>query len=174
MLLSLALAACSPGSESVPEQASQSPATLSSIEIVDFAGLEAALAAKRGEGFLLNFWAIWCAPCVAELPELVEVAHAWRARGGDALAVSYDLMVEGADRPNMPAIMREFVVDRGIDLPVLIYDDLDFEAINERFDLPGEIPVTLAIDKHGKIVDRQAGQADKARFEAMMRKALGL
>jgi hypothetical protein len=38
--------------------------------------------------------------------------------------------------------------------------------------LPGEVPVTLAIDRTGNIVDRQEGQADKRRFAEMMERAL--
>lgn len=172
--LVITLAACSPGGEPSHSPAPSSAAQPAPVRIVDDAGLEAALAARRGRGYLLNFWAIWCAPCVAELPELVEVAHAWRERGGEVVGVSYDLMIAGAEREDTLTEMRAFLDGRGIDLPILIYDELDFAAVDERYDLPGEIPVTLAVDKTGKIVDRQHGKAGKARFEEMMRRALGL
>ena len=48
----------------------------------------------------------------------------------------------------------------------------NYDAINERFGLPGPISVTLAIDRNGAIVDRHEEQAGKARFAAMMQKAL--
>src|SRR5881628_2063133 len=44
------------------------------IEVVRLEGIDTALRELRGKGVLLNFWAIWCAPCVAELPELAKVA----------------------------------------------------------------------------------------------------
>jgi thiol-disulfide isomerase/thioredoxin len=142
------------------------------IRVVDHDGLEAALEAHRGKGVLLNFWAIWCKPCVAELPALVETAMEYRERGGVVLGVSYDLMVPGANRDAVLEKMRSFVSERWIDFPVLIYDEDDYDAINERFDLPGEIPVTLALDRNGEIVDRQEDSAEKARFVEMMEKAL--
>jgi thiol-disulfide isomerase/thioredoxin len=180
LLLALGLAACS--SDSEPARSSAPPgeggagatktAAPAPIEVVDLAGLEAALAARKGKGFLLNFWAIWCPPCVAEMPELVETAHAWRERGGAVLTVNYDLMLPDVTAEGVRAQVREFATERGIDLPVYIYEALDFEAIDARFDLPGAIPVTLAIDAAGRIVDRQDGQADRARFEALMAAAL--
>ena len=146
------------------------------LSIVDFAGLEPALAELRGEGTLLNFWAVWCPPCVAELPELVEVGEQYADRGGRVVGISYDYMVDtgGADGAAVQASVREFLAGRDLHYDSLIYDEIDHESINERFELPGGIPVTLALDKHGRIVDRQHGRAGRERFEEMMRKALGL
>jgi thiol-disulfide isomerase/thioredoxin len=142
------------------------------IRIVDLKGLQAALAEHRGQGVLLDFWAIWCEPCVAELPEVLETGREYRARGGTVLTVSYDLMVPGVTREEVLQKMRTFVAERRIDAPVLIYDAEDYDAINEAFKLPGPIPATLAIDRKGAIVDRQEGKGTKTRFEAMMQKAL--
>jgi thiol-disulfide isomerase/thioredoxin len=172
----LAFAACAPAGGTSGEgsvASAPAPSSRPSIEVVGFEALDAALAARRGEGFLLNFWAIWCPPCVAEMPELVETAHAWRERGGSVVGVSYDLMIPGVTADEVVEQMRAFTQERGIDIPVLIYDDADYERINERFALPGEVPVTLAIDRAGNVVDRHEGQADRARFDELMRKALG-
>ncbi len=143
------------------------------IRFADLPQLEAELAQHRGQALLLNFWAIWCAPCVAELPELNEVARTFAGRGAAVLGVSYDLMLAGATREELLPRMRSFVDSRGLSIPVLIYDAADFDAINARFDLPGEVPITLALDREGRIVDRQEGRADEARFTEMIEKALG-
>lgn len=159
LLAPLLLAACG---EPAPPRLSTAP-----IAIVDLPGLEAALAERRGEGFLLNFWAMWCPPCVDELPELVEVA-------GDALVgVSFDLMVPGADRDGMEGSLRRFLGARGLELAVLVYDADDYDALNARFDLPGDVPVTLAIDARGAVVDREEGRASAKRFAAMLARARG-
>lgn len=175
-LCAATLLACDAGEErAVPDAAapaSQAPSE-APIAIVRDAELDSALASYRGEGLLLNFWAIWCGPCVAELPELIEVARAHRSAGGRVLGVSFDLMVPGADRGSIESTMRAFADKKGMDFPILIYDEDDFAAIDERFDVNGEIPVTLAIDKHGAIVDRQIGKAGRERFEQMMLAALG-
>lgn len=143
------------------------------IRIVDLARLDAALAEHRGQGVLLNFWAIWCEPCVAELPDLVETARQFSDRHGVVLTVSYDLMIPGVTGDEVLKQVRAFVAKRKIDLPVLIYDAADYDAINKRFGLPGPIPASVAIDRNGVIVDRLAERAGKAGFVAMMKKALG-
>lgn len=168
ILFGACLPACGP---STPPASAGAPAP--SIEVVDLAGIDAALARLKGRGVLLNFWAIWCLPCVEELPELMATAREFDAQGGSVLLVSYDLMVPGPGRDAVRADVAKFAAARRFDAPILIYDAPDFDAINARFDLPGSIPVTLAFDKDGKLVDRQDDQADKARFDALMRKALG-
>jgi thiol-disulfide isomerase/thioredoxin len=142
------------------------------IRVVDLAGLDAALRAQRGHAVLLTFWAIWCEPCVEELPGLLEVGRDFRDRGGVVLTVSYDLMVPGATRPEVLRQMREFVAARQVDAPVLIYDGPDYDAINARLGLPGIVPATLVIDRAGTILERHVGRADKAHFTAMMLRAL--
>ena len=143
------------------------------IRVVDLAGLDAALAQHRGEAVLLNFWAIWCQPCVAELPELLEVAREYRGRGGVVLTVSYDLMVPEVTKDEVVKQMVGFVAARKMDVPVLIYNAADYDAINQRFGLPGPIPMTIAIDRAGAVVERHAGRAGKDKFTAMLRKGIG-
>jgi thiol-disulfide isomerase/thioredoxin len=143
------------------------------IRVVDLKGLNAALAEHHGKAVLLNFWAIWCQPCVAELPEFLEVGREYRDRNAVVLTVSYDLMIPDVTRDGVLKQMRAFLAERKFDMPVLIYDAPDYDAINKQFGLPGPVPATIAIDTKGNIVDRQPGKADKARFAAMMKKALG-
>ncbi len=153
--------------------ASRVQAAQPEIRVVDLKGLEAALAAHKGESILLNFWAIWCEPCVAELPDLLAVGREFRGRHGIVLTVSYDLMIPDATPNAVLKQMRAFVGARKIDAPVYIYNAPDYEAINQRFGLPGPVPMTVAIDPAGRVVDRHAGQAGRAGFVAMMKKATG-
>ncbi|HUR29266.1 MAG TPA: TlpA disulfide reductase family protein [Planctomycetota bacterium] len=144
-----------------------------SVEVVDLAGLDAALLKHRGSGVLLNFWAMWCAPCVEELPELIEVARESALDGGRVVLVSYDLIVPKAKREGMRERVLDFAKQRGFEAPIYVYDGPDYEAINARFQLPGGVPVTLAIDAKGQIVEVHDGVADKARFRELMDAALG-
>jgi len=111
---------------------------------------------------------------VAELPEFLAVGREFAGKGGVVLTVSYDLMLPEVTRDAVLKQVREFAAGHHIDAPVYIYDGPDYDAINARFGLPGPVPATIAIDKDGAVVDRHAGKADKATFEALMRKALGL
>jgi thiol-disulfide isomerase/thioredoxin len=142
-----------------------------SVELGDLPALERALAERRGP-CLLNFWATWCPPCVAELPDLVAVAKEFGPSGLRTLGVSYDLMVPGVERGQAVEKVRGFLVKRELALETLIYEAPDFEAIDARFQLPGAIPVTLAFDRDGKVVDRSEGETSRERFAEMARKAL--
>jgi len=164
LVLPLALAAC--GSQS------GAPAALS-VERGGIEAIDKALAAQSGHACLLNFWATWCAPCVAELPDLLAVARDYEARGGRVLGVSYDLEIPGVAPEEGVQKVRAFLAERGLALPTVVYEAPDELEINAHFGLPGGVPVTLAYDRDGKIVDRQQGEATRARFEEMMRKALG-
>lgn len=153
--------------------AAQTAASATDVKVVDLKGLEAAVARYRGKALLVNFWAIWCQPCVAELPDFLAVGRQYRDRNAAVLTVSYDLMIPDVTKDDVLKTMRAFVAARKIDAPVLIYDAPDYDAINARFGLPGPVPTTLAIDATGEIVERHAGQATRQQFEELMRKALG-
>lgn len=49
------------------------------------------LSQLRGQVVVLNFWATWCAPCVEEMPSLVEMQRRMRSKGVTVLAVSVDV-----------------------------------------------------------------------------------
>lgn len=142
------------------------------VRIADLAAIEAAVAAHRGQAILVNFWAIWCEPCVAELPELAEVSREFKNRGGIVLTVSYDLMIPDATAAGVLGQVKAFLAERKLDLPVLIYDGPDYDAINQRFGLPGPVPMTIAIDRTGAVVARHPGKAGKERFAELMQQAL--
>ena len=143
------------------------------VEIGGLDAIESAVARARGNALLVNFWATWCPPCVEELLALGEVARASAGRGARVLGVSYDLMAATTTRAEVEAKVRAFLQERDLPLPTVILDASDFDAVDERFELPGGIPVTLAYDRDGKLADRHEGAATRERFEEMMRKALG-
>ena len=57
-----------------------------------------ALEQFRGQVVVLNFWATWCAPCVAELPSLMNLQDRMRSRGVTVLGVSIDVDADAYHR----------------------------------------------------------------------------
>ncbi|MBK9114225.1 MAG: TlpA family protein disulfide reductase [Betaproteobacteria bacterium] len=74
------------------------------------AGAPFVLADQRGRTVLVNFWATWCAPCVAEMPALQRLADRLAPRGVTVVAVNFQ---ENAAR------IAPFVERLGITLPVV-------------------------------------------------------
>jgi len=84
-LLLLALSGCYSGSRP-PRIGSSAP----DFTVQD-AQTKITLSQLRGHVVVLNFWATWCAPCVEEVPSLVEMQRRLKAKGVTVLAVSVDV-----------------------------------------------------------------------------------
>ena len=107
---------------------------------------------------------------MAEMPELVELHEEWKSKGVRVQTVALD--IAAPDEIDSAEGIGAFAAERDFDLPILAFDG-DVMRLAELFELSGAIPTTLAIAADGTIVDRLEGGADKARFEAMIAKALG-
>ncbi len=103
----------------------------------------------------------------------MQVAQEFEAQGGRVLSISQDLFIPDATEATAVAAVKKMSAKLGIRFPVFILNDKTLDAVNARFNLPGPIPCTIALDADGKEVDRDEGDADLERFRAMMRKALG-
>ena len=97
-----------------------------------------------GTVLILNFWATWCAPCVAEMPSLTRLLEA-----------TSDLNVTLACVTREPAeTVRKFVQKRGLDVPIYLIEGEPPKCFTTR-----AIPATFVLDKRGMIVMRHFGAA---------------
>jgi thiol-disulfide isomerase/thioredoxin len=116
------------------------------------------LADYRGRGVVLNLWATWCGPCVAEMPTLDALAVAVAADAIVVLPLSSD--AGGA------ASVRAFFDGHDIDhLPVLLDPG---GAVTQAWQVPG-IPVTVIFDRAGHPRARLVGGADWSTPAAVAR-----
>ena len=122
------------------------PTMLPPLRFVGPDGGARSLRDDAGEGLVLNFWATWCPPCVAEMPALAQLARALARSGMRVLPVSEDR--GGVD------VVRAFYAAHGIvGLPVLL--DVQSRAML-ALGLDG-VPTTLVIDRMGREVARVQG-----------------
>lgn len=98
----------------------------------------------RGKVIFLNFWATWCPPCVAELPEIQKAYD----RYGDRVAF---MLVTDQE----PGTVRHFFEKHGYELPVYYLSGTVPGAFQYR-----TIPTTFIISRDGKIVLRKGGAAN--------------
>ena len=103
---------------------------------------------------LVNLWASWCAPCREEMPLLQQAYE----RYGDQIGFL------GVDTEDTRSAAVSFLADFGITYAHVV--DADKRLLTE-LGAPG-LPVTLAVDADGRIVDRQIGQMSPARLEELV------
>ena len=118
------------------------------LRFTDLAGHEVALSSFRGHVVVMNLWATWCAPCLAELPALDRLHRALSRAGLVVLAVSVD---EGA------ADVATFMKERGLTLEVL--RDPAGRAVARALHVDA-YPTTFVIDATGRLRERYLGIAD--------------
>lgn len=107
------------------------------------------------------------------MPHLVQVAAEFEEQGGQVIGISQDLFVPNVTPEQALARVEKFVAQREIPFPMLVLNAETLGGLDELYDLPGGIPVTLAFDAQGNEVDREEDGADLERLREMMRRALG-
>ncbi len=128
------------------------PVTPPDIAFTQQNGTERRLGEFKGRGMVLNFWATWCAPCVAEMPALAALARTLAPHDVAVMPLS-------SDRGGIAAVRRFYEGHAISGLPVL----LDPKGAAARaFDVKG-IPATVVIDRQGRQCARLDGAADWSR-----------
>ena len=99
----------------------------------------------EGQVVLLDFWATWCTPCLAELPNLRQLQAEY---GGEGLLI-VGIALDAIDRRGL----RSFLLRHDIDWPQVHRSDGVASELAQRFGVEA-VPVTLLIDRQGRIIAR--------------------
>jgi thiol-disulfide isomerase/thioredoxin len=113
-----------------------------------------------GKVIILDFWATWCGPCVAEIPDLISLQNQY---GQDGLVV-IGLSVDSAGTQ----VVSNFVQSNGVNYPVLMANS----AVQNAFGGIEYIPSTFIIDRHNIIRASYVGGQTRATFENVIRPLL--
>ena len=138
--------------------------TVASIEPVTADGLAQALEARLGQVVLVNFWATWCRPCLKEIPELMELADKYGARGFALLPVSLD------DPNDIEKVVRPFLSKWFPDLATLARLESQMDAMVSVIDPAWNeiLPTSYLLRRDGSMAHIIQGGKSGAEFEAQL------
>jgi peroxiredoxin len=126
----------------------------------DSKGSSVKLSDYKGRVVLLDFWATWCGGCKVEIPWYMEFQSKYKDRGLSAVGVSMD---EDGWKSVKPFLRRK---------PINYVVVVGNPALAKLYTVDA-MPVTLLIDRDGKIAATHVGMVDKDAFESEIKELLG-
>ena len=129
------------------------------FSLPDLEGKDLQLSSLRGKVVLLDFWATWCEPCKAEIPNFVEFQSKYRGQGLVVLGVSMD---------DSPDPVKAFYSKYQMNYPVVIGTA---KTGDEYGGILG-LPIAFVLDRKGRIITRHIGATPPATFEKEIQAAL--
>ncbi|HEY6400431.1 MAG TPA: TlpA disulfide reductase family protein [Blastocatellia bacterium] len=122
----------------------------------------------KGKVLVLNFWATWCGPCVAEFPELVAIDAKYRDKGVKFVGITAD------DAEDVQPKVIPFIKKHQVKFDIVQQNLEDSEELMNQItkDWNGVIPVTVVYDKQGNLAYSHFGIIDRDLLVAEIEKAL--
>jgi thiol-disulfide isomerase/thioredoxin len=139
----------------------RTPLPVQDFRVTTLDGMTLSSADWRGKVVMVNFWATWCLPCRAEIPELVALQDKYRDQ----------LVIVGISEDDIPPdLVRKFALDQKMNYPIAMTTP-ELEKV-----FPGvvSLPTTFILDREGRMAKKQIGQLNGLHAEAMTRELAGL
>lgn len=151
-----------PAESGTPADGAQGSTPAKNFVMTDADGNEMMLSDLFDKPVVLNFWASWCPPCRAEMPDFEEMYK----QHGDRINFVFVNLVDGSRETKETA--KAFIEEQGFTFP--IYFDIYGEG-SEDYEIY-YIPDTFFIDRHGDVVSYAVGGIDKDQMQAGIDKLL--
>jgi cytochrome c biogenesis protein CcmG/thiol:disulfide interchange protein DsbE len=139
----------------------KNPDAAPGFQLNDLDGKPVSLDEAKGKVVLLNFWATWCGPCRAEIPDLVDL----QKRYADKLEI-IALATEEDDADQV----RRFVLRSGINYRVAMAP----EDVVRAYGGIAALPTSFVIDVQGRVVQKHVGLNDPTLYERELKAMLGM
>jgi thiol-disulfide isomerase/thioredoxin len=118
------------------------------------------LAALEGKVILLNFWATWCGPCRAEIPDLIALQDRYKNH----------LQIIGLNVDDEEADIQKYVEEMGINYPVAMTSN----DVRVQYGGIPALPTSFVLDTEGRVVQKHVGLWNPAVYETEIRALLGM
>ena len=130
--------------------------TAPDFTLSDSRGAAVRLSDYKGKVVLLDFWATWCHGCNIEIPWYMEFQQKYKDKGLSVIGVAMD--------DDGWKSVRPFSDEKKINYVIVVGN----EGLAREYGVDA-LPVTLLIDRDGKIAESHAGMVDKEAFEKELR-----
>jgi thiol-disulfide isomerase/thioredoxin len=139
----------------------RNPATVQPFTAADLDGRSVSTANLRGKVVIVNFWATWCPPCRAEIPDLIALQEKYRD----------SLQIIGVSQDEVPAEqVKRFAVEHGMNYPTV----MSTSEIEKLFPGIHALPTSFILDREGRLVQKHVGMLNAALTELETRTLAGL
>jgi thiol-disulfide isomerase/thioredoxin len=134
---------------------------------IDQPGYQKMVAAHKGKVLMVSFWATWCKPCRAEMPDLVKLDQKLRARGFEMVTIS-------ADEPDAQGAALNVLKQNSVAGVTYLKKAADDDKFNDAIDPKwgGALPGVFLYDRSGKKVRSFIGETPVKDLEAAIEKIL--
>ena len=126
----------------------------------DVNGRTVRLSDYKGKVVLINFWATWCPPCRAEMPDLVRLQREHAKQGLQIIGITYP--------PERKSRVRRFARSLKVNYPII----LGTRQIKARFSSEETLPLTVVINRDGSVSHIISGILLREEFEEQIKPLL--
>jgi thiol-disulfide isomerase/thioredoxin len=146
--------------EQLKEQAADAELKSKPLEIKFTAtnGNEVDISKMNGKVVLVDFWATWCGPCMAEVPNLVKTYEKLHSKGFEIVGISFD-----QDKNKLASVTK----DKSMSWPQYFDGKGWKNEFGQKFGI-NSIPRMWLVNKKGILVDTNAGEGLEAKVEKLL------
>ncbi len=162
--LSVSMIACQPQKAQTAKPAATKTISAPEFSAVALDGSSVSSDELKGKAYIINFFASWCPPCRAEIPDMVELQAEYEKKGFTFIGIAVN---EDEDR------MRDFISSNGINYPVVMVDQQIIDAYTP-YAQGGlrSIPTSFVISADGSLSSVVVGAQSRTAFADMISGAL--
>jgi thiol-disulfide isomerase/thioredoxin len=144
-------------------------AAMPDIPLKDLQGREVTVGRYKGKVVLVNFWATWCSPCLAEMPWLIDFQQKYGSRGFTVLVVSLDADGEKSVLPFVEGYRFDVNNEKqALDYPIL----LGSSEVGEEFGGIIGLPTSMLFSREGKKIKTVNGIMTRDEMEKAIQNLL--
>ena len=147
--------------EKIALQFYRNPPAVADLVMRDVDGVPISTASLRGKVVIINFWATWCPPCRAEIPDLIKLQNKYK----DQLQI-----IGVSDDDDPPQTVKKWADEHKMNYPIVMATT----DLRKAFPGVAALPTSFIVNRNSRLVMRHVGMLMAATTEAETRHLAGL